>query len=663
MLCAVADDDQAQGLVAFATEFGDAAGFDLLVVHVADARAPVLAEVGGGATATAQMKGRALLRSLGVDDDDSIVALGDPVQEILRLGRELDAALVVVGTRTRPTLRGLLSGTVSRTMATVGDRPVMVLGPEACRQLGGPVICGVADTVGEALPAVRLAVDLAARLSAPLTLLRALDLDPVDGETDLPYAAFLDAEGWAALKVTHRLLDRLGNGHNAHAVLRCGHPADELTALADDKDAAMIVVGCQGHGALRRLLEGSVSLRLCRRARRPVVIVPRRARAGHRGAERLPWPAGTVLSRVARWRSTTASVPPPDVTVSATTSPPTQAHAHPAPSDGGVPTGVQHPTTRRGSLAWRVFVTNATILVVVGAGLVLTPLTVSHPVAATEAAILVAGLALTLLVNLALVRRTFAPLGRLSAVMDRVDLLRPGARVDVEAATPDVDALARAFNAMLERLENERRDSARRAVMAQEAERLRIGRELHDELGQALTGVLLQLDQAVRAHPGEPELQDARETARTSLELVRRLARDLRPDALDDLGLTSGLMALCSGFTRQTGIEVEHELPNDLPPLSREVDIVVYRVAQEALTNVARHADATLVRLRVSHRAGSLAMTVEDDGRGLPPGEPEGTGIRGMRERAMLANGRLITEPRAGGGVCVHLHLPIPDPE
>jgi two-component system, NarL family, sensor histidine kinase UhpB len=270
---------------------------------------------------------------------------------------------------------------------------------------------------------------------------------------------------------------------------------------------------------------------------------------------------------------------------------------------------------------------------------------------------------LTLLVNLALVRRTFAPLARLSAVMDRVDLLRPGARVDVEAATPDVDALARAFNAMLERLENERRDSARGAVMAQEAERLRIGRELHDELGQALTGVLLQLDQVVRAHPGEFELRDARETARTSLELVRRLARDLRPDALDDLGLTSGLIALCNGFTRQTGIEVEHDLPSDLPPLAREVDVVVYRVAQEALTNVARHAHATLVRLRVTHSAGSLAMTVEDDGRGLPPGEPEGTGIRGMRERAMLAHGRLITEPRDGGGVRVRLELPIPDSE
>ena len=317
--------------------------------------------------------------------------------------------------------------------------------------------------------------------------------------------------------------------------------------------------------------------------------------------------------------------------------------------------------TWRGSLAWRAFVTNAAILVVVGAGLVLTPLTVSHPVAATEAAILVGGLALMLLVNLALVRRTFAPLGRLAALMDRVDLLHPGARVDIEAATDDVQALANAFNAMLERLEDERRDSTRRAVVAQEAERLRIGRELHDELGQALTGVLLQLDQAVHAHPADHELEEARETARTSLELVRRLARDLRPDALDDLGLASALTALCTGYARQTGTEVQHDLPSALPPLPRELDIVLYRVAQEALTNVARHADASLVWVRLTQQADAITLTVEDNGRGLPASHTEGSGMRGMRERAMLARGRLVTEPGADVGTRVHLEIPLND--
>jgi two-component system sensor histidine kinase UhpB len=320
---------------------------------------------------------------------------------------------------------------------------------------------------------------------------------------------------------------------------------------------------------------------------------------------------------------------------------------------------VDRRTPWRGSLAWRAFITNAAILALVAAGLILTPLTVSHPVAAAEAAILVGGLALMLLVNLALVRRTFAPLAQLTRLMGSVDLLRPGSRVGVDGATDDVRALASAFNAMLERLENERRESTRRAVVAQEAERLRIGRELHDDLGQTLTGVLLQLDQAVRAHPGEPELEETREAARDSLDLVRRLARDLRPDALDDLGLISGLIALCSRFARQTSTEIEHDLPTDLPAMPRELDVVLYRVTQEALTNVVRHADATRACVRLSHHGDSLTLTVEDDGRGLAAGTMEGTGIRGMRERAMLARGRLAIGPRSGGGTQVILQIPV----
>jgi two-component system, NarL family, sensor histidine kinase UhpB len=323
-----------------------------------------------------------------------------------------------------------------------------------------------------------------------------------------------------------------------------------------------------------------------------------------------------------------------------------------------VPKGATPHESWRGSLAWRTFVTNAAILVVVGAGLVLTPLTVSHPVAATEAAILVGGLAVMLLVNLALVRRTFAPLGRLTALMDRVDLLHPGARVDAQGATDDVQALANAFNAMLERLEDERRDSTHRAVVAQEAERLRIGRELHDELGQTLTGVLLQLDQAVRAHPGEPKLEEARETARTSLELVRRLARDLRPDALDDLGLASALIALCTRYARQTGTEVVHDLPATLPTLARELDIVLYRVTQEALTNVARHAAARRATVSLALSGGHPRLEVDDDGKGFPGQGAEGGGVRGMRERAVLIGASLRLGSSPLGGARVTLDLP-----
>ena len=151
--------------------------------------------------------------------------------------------------------------------------------------------------------------------------------------------------------------------------------------------------------------------------------------------------------------------------------------------------------------------------------------------------------------------------------------------------------LAEAFNDMLERLENERRDSARRVVRAQEAERRRVARELHDELGQSLTGVLLQIDQAIRV-PDEADLEEAREGARRSLDDVRRIARDLRPDTLVELGLASALNALATRFTNQCGVVVDRHLDRDLPALGEDVEVVVYRVAQEALTNIARHAGA-----------------------------------------------------------------------
>src|SRR6185437_14925375 len=147
----------------------------------------------------------------------------------------------------------------------------------------------------------------------------------------------------------------------------------------------------------------------------------------------------------------------------------------------------------------------------------------------------------------------FAPLQRLIGVMHTVDPLAPGTRLYIGPPAKDVRELAEAFNEMLDRLENERRDSARRAVRAQEAERRRLARELHDELGQSLTGVLLQIDQASR-HPGATELEEAREGARRSLDEVRRIARDLRPDLLEELGLASALHALATRLTRQRGV-------------------------------------------------------------------------------------------------------------
>jgi two-component system, NarL family, sensor histidine kinase UhpB len=242
--------------------------------------------------------------------------------------------------------------------------------------------------------------------------------------------------------------------------------------------------------------------------------------------------------------------------------------------------------------------------------------------------------------------------------MRRVDPLAPGTRLEADGVAREVRELADAFNDMLERLENERRESARRAVRAQEAERRRLARELHDELGQSLTGVLLQIDQAIRT-PRAADLEDAREGARRTLDDVRRIARDLRPDLLVELGLQSALNALATRLTRQCGVVVDRHLDQNLPALGADAEVVLYRVAQEALTNVARHAGATRVTVELAHTDGVVTLTVDDDGRGVPAHVGhEARGITGMRERALLVHGRLRVGRAPIKGTRVRLEVP-----
>lgn len=315
------------------------------------------------------------------------------------------------------------------------------------------------------------------------------------------------------------------------------------------------------------------------------------------------------------------------------------------------------------SLVWRVFATNAAVLVGVSAFYVLSPATISSPVALSEALVLVCAITVTLFLNLLLLERTLGPLDELRRLMQAIDPLRPGRRVELERADADVAALADAFNAMLERLETERRESARRALAAQEEERHRVARELHDELGQVLTGVLLLLDEASKApaHRAAQALEEGREAARAAIDEVRRIVRDLRPEALDDLGVARALAALATNFERRTGIPVERQLAPQLPRLSSERDLVLYRVTQEALTNVARHAEADRVELRVEHADGHVRVVVRDDGRGFAGTPPENRGIGGIRERAMLVGGSVDVASVPGRGTQVVLCIPVDD--
>ena len=311
------------------------------------------------------------------------------------------------------------------------------------------------------------------------------------------------------------------------------------------------------------------------------------------------------------------------------------------------------------SLAWRVVLLNSALMLGASLALALGPATVSTPVHTRELLVLLAGVLATMGANVLLVRRAFAPLRHLTTLMHRVDPLAPGTRLQADGAAREVRELADAFNDMLERLENERRDSARRAVRAQEAERRRLARELHDELGQSLTGVLLHIDQAIRT-PRTSDLEEAREGARRSLDDVRRIARDLRPDLLVELGLASALNALATRLTRQSGVFVDRHLDFDLPALGDDAEVVVYRVAQEALTNVARHADATRVVVELTHADGVVRLTIDDDGRGIPRHVGhEARGITGMRERALLVHGRLRVGRAPNQGTRVRLEISV----
>ncbi|MFJ5832862.1 HAMP domain-containing sensor histidine kinase [Streptomyces sp. NPDC093089] len=306
------------------------------------------------------------------------------------------------------------------------------------------------------------------------------------------------------------------------------------------------------------------------------------------------------------------------------------------------------------SLYWRIFLLNASVLVV-AVLLLFGPVTVSTPVLLGEALVLLAGLLAMLVANAFLLRLGLAPLQRLTRAMRTADLLRPERRATA-AGRGEIADLTRTFNTMLDRLEAERAASSARVLSAQEAERRRIAQELHDEVGQTLTAVLLQLKIAADHAPEElrPELRQAQETTRGSLDEIRRIARRLRPGVLEELGLHSALRSLASEFSTR-GLSVRPRIDPGLPQLDPETELVLYRVAQEGLTNTARHAGASHVDLCLRLLPdGGAGLLVRDDGRGMR-GAAEGAGLRGMRERALLVGARLTVRDADGGGTEVRL--------
>jgi two-component system, NarL family, sensor histidine kinase UhpB len=319
---------------------------------------------------------------------------------------------------------------------------------------------------------------------------------------------------------------------------------------------------------------------------------------------------------------------------------------------------------RRRSLFTQVLVVNAVLLGAIGV--------VAGLVAGLSAGEIVAIVFLSVVagatVNLILLRRRFAPLEDLIRQMERVDLSRPGAllptSIDTGGETEEVERIELAFLRMMRRLEAERRRAGSAALGAQEEERARVARDLHDEVNQSLTGLLLRLEAVRSAAPPElePELAATKALANQAMRELLDLARRLRPTALDDLGLAAAIAGLVERLgAGEVGATIEIE--GDFSDLGDDAQLVVYRVAQEALANAARHSDGRRIAVTLGHDGPGVELTIADDGRGFAFDQSErGLGIGGMRERALLIGGELTIESRPGRGTTVRLTVPGPTP-
>jgi two-component system, NarL family, sensor histidine kinase UhpB len=286
-------------------------------------------------------------------------------------------------------------------------------------------------------------------------------------------------------------------------------------------------------------------------------------------------------------------------------------------------------------------------------------------------AVLLVAVAATAIVNALVLQGRFRPLERLVDEMERADLSRPRANLrgpdapqawEPGSGDPgEVERLHRAFRRMLERLEAERRRASSAALAAQEEERARVARDLHDEVNQSLTGLLLRLEATREKAPPElaRELAETQALANKAMRELLTLARQLRPTALDDHGLKAALAGHVDELGGQNGIATSFETQGDLSALPQDVQLVVYRVAQEALSNAARHSGATSIRVRLAHTDDQIELVVADDGRGFSFDQAgQGLGIGGMRERALLVGGQLDVESRPEIGTRIRLRVP-----
>jgi two-component system sensor histidine kinase UhpB len=274
--------------------------------------------------------------------------------------------------------------------------------------------------------------------------------------------------------------------------------------------------------------------------------------------------------------------------------------------------------------------------------------------------LLAAAIVLVLSVNILMLRRRFLPLEQLIEELERLDPAEPSRFTAPKElhGTEEIDRLASSFRRLLSRVEAEQRRSGQLVLRAQEEERRRLARDLHDEVNQALTAILLRL-QALRQDAPEEldeQLDELKRLVNQAMEELLKLARQLRPTALDDHGLAPAIEGQVRRFAQQTGIRAEVHSRGDVSRLTADQQLAVYRVAQEALSNIGQHADAKRVQVTLDASDRGVVLLVRDDGRGFDAPE-DGSGLGGMAERARLVGGKLSVHSAVGRGTALRLTI------
>ncbi len=283
-----------------------------------------------------------------------------------------------------------------------------------------------------------------------------------------------------------------------------------------------------------------------------------------------------------------------------------------------------------------------------------------------------AGLTISFFVNSWVLKLALKPLDHLQQAVDAVRAGAANVHVQLgDNSDERFERLADTFNAMLEQLERdaeEMQQLSRQILLAQEDERRRLARELHDEAAQALTSLLVHLRLLERAHnPAEAQkrVQELRELTAHALEDVRRVALDLRPTILDDLGLGSALEWRIDEFNKHDAMQATIAIRGLEERLPGEVALALYRVAQEALSNAGRHAQASHVQVVLSRQPSAVTLEICDDGIGFDPNAPSaengrhGLGLLGMRERMRMIGGELTIVSAPGQGTLVRGQAPL----